>query len=394
MAKKWIIIVVVIALITVSVLAVRDLRSYPQNLGEYLRDLFTANDISPSEDDFIEPVEDPYLAFAKMLNLIPTSAQSNDSVNMRKVRLISEQFTAVKDKVYLDGLYGKIDMHEHYYVSGDVDLFLRSLGCLGISKVVLLPTGYSPDNKFYRLNSMFLMMWAKRYPDQVIPFCTIDEADPHAAELVEQYILAGAKGLKLIGGHPAYYDEPYNSENMYKVYQKVAEYDVPVLMHCSLINIPELQEQMDEVLSDFPEVIFIFAHYGNTLMKGNNLDVIAELLDKHPNLYTDMSHGSGIGSYHNYLIRDLEMIRNFIMEYQDRILFGSDLILSIATNDFDWLYDRVKCEIDLCQQAEYTMGTRFSCGCRIADEVHQGFDFDEEILRKIYYDNPKRVLGL
>ena len=41
MAKKWIIIVVVIALIGVSVLAVRDLRSYPQNLGEYVQDLLT-----------------------------------------------------------------------------------------------------------------------------------------------------------------------------------------------------------------------------------------------------------------------------------------------------------------------------------------------------------------
>jgi len=394
MAKKWIIIVLVIAVIGVSVLAVRDLRSYPQNLGEYLQYLLTTNNITPNEDDFFEPVEDPYLAFAKMLNLIPTSAQSNDSVNMRKVRLISEQLLAVKDKLYLDGLYGKINMHEHYWISGNVDLFVRALGCLGISKVVLLPTGYSPDNKFYRLNSMFLMMWAKRYPDQVIPFCTIDEADPRAAELVEQYILAGAKGLKLMGGHPAYYDECYNSENMYKVYQKVAEYDVPVLMHCSLINIPELQEQMDEVLSDFPEVTFIFAHYGNTLMRGNHLDVIAELLDKHPNLYTDMSHGGGITAYHRYLIQDLETIKNFIIEYQDRILFGSDLILSIATNDFDWLYERVRCENDLCQKAEFTMGTRFCCKCPIADEVHQGFEFDEEILRKIYYDNPKKVLGL
>jgi predicted TIM-barrel fold metal-dependent hydrolase len=394
MAKKWIIIVVAIAVISLSVLAIRDLRPYPQNLGEYLQELFTANNITPSTDDFFEPVEDPYLAFAKMLNLIRTPAQSNDRITMRKARLISEQFLAVKDKLYLDGLYGKIDMHEHYYVSGDVDLFLRALGCLGISKVVLLPTGYSPDNKFYRINSMFLMMWANRYPDQVIPFCTIDEADPHAAELVERYILAGAKGLKLIGGHPAYYDEPLNSENMYKVYQKVAEYDVPVLLHGSLINIPDMRDQLDQVYSDFPEVTFIHAHYGNTLMKGIHLDVIAELLDKHPNLYIDLSMGGGITGYHSYLKHDLETIRNFIIEYQDRILFGSDLILSIGTNDFDWLYERVRCETDLCQKAEFTMGAKFSCKCRISDEVHQGFDLDEGILRKLYYENPKKVLGL
>jgi predicted TIM-barrel fold metal-dependent hydrolase len=386
--KKWIIIVVAIAVISVSVLAILDLRPYPQNLGEYLQDLFTTNNITPSADDFFEPVEDPYLAFAKMLNLIPTSAQSNDRINMRKVRLISGQFLAVKDKLYLDGLYGKIDMHEHYWVTGNIDLFLRALGCFGISKVVLLPTGAPPDNKFYKINWALLMMWAKKYPDQIIPFCTIDEADPHAAELVEQYILAGAKGVKLIGGHPDFYDEPLNSENMYKVYQKAAEYDVPVLLHGSLINIPELQYQLDQVYSDFPEVTFQHAHYGNTLMRGIHLDVIAELLDKYPNLYIDLSMGSGITAYHRYLKQDLETIRNFVIEYQDRILFGSDLILSIFTNDLDWLYQRVRCEIDLCQKEEFT------CEFGRSDWVHQGFDLDEEILRKLYYENPKRVLGL
>jgi predicted TIM-barrel fold metal-dependent hydrolase len=388
MAKKWIIVLIAIAVISFSFLAIRDLRPYPQNLGEYLQDLFVANGIGPNEEDFFEPVEDPYLAFAKILNLIPTSAQSDDRINMRKASRISEQFLAVKDKLYLDGLYGKIDMHEHYYVTGNVDLFLRALGCFGISKVVLLPTGLAPDNRFYEVNWVFLMMAANHYPDQIIPFCTIDEADPHAGELVEKYILEGAKGVKLIGGHPAYYDEPLDSENMYKVYQKAAEYDVPVLLHGSLINIPELQDQLDQVYSDFPEVTFILAHYGNTLMKGIHLDVIAELMDKHPNLYIDLSQGSGITGYHRYLRDHLETIRNFVIEYQDRILFGSDIILNIATNDLDWLYERIRCEIDLCQEAEFT------CEFGMSDWVHQGFDLDEEILRKLYYENPKKVLGL
>jgi predicted TIM-barrel fold metal-dependent hydrolase len=388
MARKSLLVLLVIVVVGLGCLAVRDFRPYPQSLGKYLQDLFASNGIAPDKDGFFEPVEDPYLAFAKMLNIVSSSAQSDDRIGMRKAREISEQLLAVKDKLYLDGLYGKIDMHEHYWFTGNIDLFLKALGCLGISKVVLVPTGNPPDNKYYGIYWAFLMMWARHYPDQIIPFCTIDEADPHAAELVEQYILEGAKGIKLIGGHPDYYDEPLNSENMYKVYQKAAEYHVPVLLHGSLINIPELQDQLDQVFSDFPEVTFILAHYGNTLMRGIHLDVIAGLLDKHPNLYTDLSMGSGITAYHQYLKQDLETIRNFVIEYQDRILFGADLILSISTNDFDWLYQRVKCEIDLCQKAEFT----YELGS--SDEVHQGFNLDREILRKLYYENPKRVLGL
>lgn len=388
MVKKPLLVLLIIAIVAISFIAVRDLRPCPQKLGEYLQDLFVSNGIAPNEDDFFEPVEDPYLAFAKVLNLISSSAQGDDRINVRKARKISEQFLAVKDKLYLDGLYGKIDMHEHYWVTGNVDLFLKALGCFGISKVVLLPTGNPPDNKFYQFNWAFLMIIARCYPDQVIPFCTIDEADPRASELVEQYLLAGAKGVKLIGGHPEYYDEPLNSENMYEVYQIAAEYDVPILLHGSLINIPELQDQLDHVYSDFPEVTFILAHYGNTLMKGIHLDVIAELLDKHPNLYIDLSMGSGITAYHRYLTKDLETIRNFVIDYQDRILFGSDLILYYETNHFDWLYERVRCEIDLCQTEEFT------CEFGTSDRVHQGFDLDREILRKLYYENPKRVLGL
>ena len=388
MVRKSLLVLLVIVVVGLGCLAVRDFRPYPQSLGEYLRDLFVGNGIAPDKDGFFEPVEDPYIAFAKILNLVSSSAQSDDRIGMKEARRISEQLLAVKDKLYLDGLYGKIDMHEHYWFTGNIDLFLRALGCLGISKVVLLPTGNPPDNKYYEIYWAFLMMWARHYPDQIIPFCTVDEADPRAAEQVERYILAGAKGIKLMGGHPNYYDEPLNSENMYKVYQKAAEYDVPVLLHGSLINIPELQDQLDRVFSDFPTVTFIIAHYGNTLMNGIHLDVIAGLLDKHPNLYTDLSMGSGVTAYHRYLKQDLETIRSFVIEYQDRILFGSDLILSVSTNDFDWLYKRVKVEIDLYQKAEfiYELGP--------SDEVQQGFNLDREILRKLYYENPKRALGL
>lgn len=361
---------------------------HPQSLGDYLQDLFVSNEIVLDKDDFLEPVEEPYLAYAKILNLLPSSYQSDERITEETAEQISEQFLAVKDKLLLDGLYGKIDMHEHYRKGGDIDTFLEAAGCFGISKVVFVPTSSPPDNQGYEAHWGSLIKQAKeKYPDRVIPFCTIDEADPQAAELFEQYILDGAKGLKLIGGHPEFYDEPLNSENMYKVYQKAAEYNIPVLLHGSIITIPELKDQLDQVYSDFPEVTFIHAHYGSTIMSGINLDQIAELLDKHPNLYIDLTMGGGIARYHKYLKRDLAKIKDFVLKYQDRILFGSDIILRSKTNDFDWLYERIRCDIDLHQKVEYT------CEFGEKDWVHEGFNLDKEVLRKLYYENPKKVLG-
>lgn len=175
---------------------------------------------------------------------------------------------------------------------------------------------------------------------------------------------------------------------MYKVYQVAADYNVPVLLHASLINIPELIDQVDQIYSDFPEVTFIHAHYGSTIMKGINLDQIAELLDKHPNLYIDLSMGGGIKRYQGYFRQDLAKVKDFILTYQDRILYGSDIILNRSSSkDFDWLYQRMKVDLDLHQQPEYTsiFGEE--------DILHQGFNFDKEVLRKLYFENPEKALN-
>ncbi len=362
---------------------------HPQNLGEYLQDLFTSNEIVLNEDDFFEPVDDPYLDYAKMLRLIPSSYQSDERITEKTAEQISDDLLAVKDKLLLDGLYGKVDMHEHFRKNGSIDTFLKAAGCFGISKVVFVPTGSPPDNKGYEAHWEALIEQVKEsYGDTVIPFCTIDEADPNAAELFEQYIQEGAMGLKLIGGHPDFYDEPLNSENMYKVYQVAAEHGIPVLIHASITTIEGLKEQLEEVFSDFPEVTFIHAHYSSTIMGGINLDQSAELLDKYPNLYIDLSMGGGIARYHKYLKQDLAQIKDFVIAYQDRILFGSDIILGLSdTKDFNWLYERIKCDIYLHEKTEYT------CEFGESDWEHGGFNLDKEVLRKLYYENPKKVLG-
>jgi len=362
---------------------------HPQTLDDYLKDLFESHEIILDKDDFLEPTQEPYLAMAKILNLIPSSYQSDQSITQKTAEQISEQLLSIKDKILLDGLYGKIDMHEHYRDGADIEEFLKAAGCLGISKIVLLPTGSPPDNQGYETHQKSLIKRIKKqYPEKIIAFCTIDEADSEAAEIFEQCLKDGADGLKLIGGHPEFYDEPLNSENMYKVYQKAAEYKVPVLLHGSIINIPELKDQLDQVYSDFPEVTFIHAHYCSTIMKGINLDQCAELLDKHPNLYIDLSMGGGIARYHRYFKQDLTQVKNFVLKYQDRILFGSDIILtSSVSKDFDWLYQRMRCDIDLHQKAEYT------CPFGEKDWIHRGFYLDKEVLRKLYYENPKKVLN-
>jgi hypothetical protein len=58
------------------------------------------------------------------------------------------------------------------------------------------------------------------------------------------------------------------------------------------------------------------------------------------------------------------------------------------TNDFNWLYQRIKADIDLHQEVEYTTPEFGE-----TEWEHQGFNLDDEVLRKLYCENPKKVLG-
>lgn len=98
--------------------------------------------------------------------------------------------------------------------------------------------------------------------------------------------------------------------------------------------------------------------------------------------------GGGTGRYHRYFREDLKKVRDFILKYQDRILFGSDIILDESSQkDTSWIYQRIKCDIDLHQKNQYT------CPFGKKDKTHQGFNLGKEVLRKFYFENPKKILG-
>lgn len=358
-------------------------------LQDYLKDLFESNGIFLNKDDFLEETQEPYTAFAKMLNLIPDEYLTEQKIFQGTANQISKQFLEVKGQLLLDGLYGKIDMHEHYRSGGNIEEFLKASGALGIGRTIFVATGMGPDNSGYKNYQKYLVKYVARlYPDKIIPFCTVDEADPDAATVFEECLEAGGRGLKLIGGHPSFYDVPLDSENMYRVYQKAVEHKVPVLLHASIINIPELKTQLDRIYADFPQVNFIHSHYCSTIFKGINLDQCAEFLEKFPNVYIDLSMGGGIKRYHGYFKEDLARVKDFILTYQDRILFGSDMILDKnLSKNFEFVYQRMRCDIDLHQQEQYV------CPFGEKDWTHSGFNLSREVLKKLYFENPKKVLG-
>jgi predicted TIM-barrel fold metal-dependent hydrolase len=111
---------------------------------------------------------------------------------------------------------------------------------------------------------------------------------------------------------------------MYKVYQVVRKHQLPVLIHASLSKHPKQRQELERILRDFPDLTIVAAHYAKTAPK---LEKAQELLDRYPNLFTDISMGGGLSRYQKEICLEPKKFRDFIIRNQDRILWGTDIIL-------------------------------------------------------------------
>lgn len=288
---------------------------------------------------------------------------------------------------------GSFDMHEHFRVNGNMELYLKVARGLGIKKTIFVPTGNAPDNAGYKEHMAALLKEQKKHPDRIIAFCSIDEADPGASEIFEKCLDEEGKGLKILGGHKDFYDVPLNNDTMKQVFKIAQDRNVPVMAHVSIMRLPAAKAEFMDLLDQFPGVRVQYSHYCSSIYYGINLDQCAEFLDKYPNLYVDLAMGSGAKGFLKYMMQEggLEKIRNFILKYQDRILHGTDMILAggkSATQNKKFLRDRIKCEFDLYKEKFYK--------CPLIngkDTLLPGFSLPRQVLRKIYIDNPKKFLG-
>ena len=122
-----------------------------------------------------------------------------------------------------------------------------------------------------------------------------------------------------------------------------------------------------------PNTIFIDAHLG---WLGNNLAELGRLLDRLPNVYTE------IGAVLYELGRQPRMAREFMIKYQDRVLMGKDAWQPRDPKEY-WCYFRV-----LETPDEYFDYYR----PRHAFWKMYGLELPDEVLKKVYYQNALKLI--
>jgi predicted TIM-barrel fold metal-dependent hydrolase len=277
-----------------------------------------------------------------------------------------------------------VDMHTHLgqtwntTVPLNAEDLLRWMDAKKIAQAVVLPL-VSPESSSYLLTTDYVLGQTKPFRDRLIPFCCVDPRTSYTGghkglvAMLQKYIEAGAKGF---GEHKAGVDfaDPRNMA----LYAACAELKLPLLFHID--NLRNMDQPglpgLAKALAEHPGCTFIghgpgwWASISGDVTKaglggypktkvapGGAIDT---LMEKHTNLFGDLSAGSGAGA----ISRDLAFGREFLIRRQDRIMFGTDYLAP----------EQVVPQFELFEMA-------------LAD-------LPAEVKGKVFRENARKVLGL
>jgi predicted TIM-barrel fold metal-dependent hydrolase len=254
-----------------------------------------------------------------------------------------------------------IDTHEHVESLTQAELLLAANESVQIDKTILIPSPIetltlngSKSFTGYRENTDEIFEIAEKHPDRFIPFCTVSPMDPDALEYLRSCVERGGKGLKLFNGHSYYYQIfgiPLDSPRMLPIYAYAERNELPILYH---VNITKYGEELGRVLDKYPDLVVSVPHY---MVSSIGIEKVAALLDKYPNLYTDASFGSPefMAAGFRRISKNTKKYANFINSYQDRVLFGADMVLTNTKHkDQAFMEEVLTCYKDILEERRFT----------------------------------------
>lgn len=279
-----------------------------------------------------------------------------------------------------------INAHEHFQSMENAPKFLEAMKRNDVEKTVILGSpeatiltgrqGFFGEEKY----NLEVLKIANTYPDHFIAFPTINVRDPEKLEKLKGYLKMGGKGLKLYSGHSLFHEIPLDDPTMMPVYEFCEKNQVPILFH---VNLGYYEKEFENILKKFPRLKVICPHFCLSTIDTSRLE---RFMDAYPNLYTDISFGF-IDFLKAGLLRiskDPEKMRQIVLKYQDRIFFGTDMVVTSAGyKTADWLAQATRVYRDLLEKEEY----RFFA---LEGQTLRGLHLDKKVLKKIYRTNFER----
>jgi predicted TIM-barrel fold metal-dependent hydrolase len=135
-----------------------------------------------------------------------------------------------------------------------------------------------------------------------------------------------------------------------------------------------LMESRDNVLASYPDLRMVGAHLGSLEW---DVDMLAERLERYPNFAVDLA-----ARVCHFQVQDREKVRDFILKYQDRLLYATDM--GVSGDNFEERRSWIENE----WRSDWTyFATDSLMSSRSVEKEFTGLDLSKKVLRKIYYTN-------
>jgi len=238
-----------------------------------------------------------------------------------------------------------IDFHTHIgqvwdaYPPMTEDLMLKWMDEHGVDQAVLLPLESPESASFYCLTRDVLAA-AQRHPDRFIAFCVVDPRMSMSRresfrDVIRGYLDQGARGFGEVK-----VGLPFDDPQLQVLYEACDEFHLPLVFHLDGVRCTDTVDltRLERMLQTYPNVHFaghatgwwsaisgdmteeeINSYPQRPVAPGGRVDY---LLQTYPNMYGDLSAGSG----HNAIARDLAFGAAFLERNRDKLLFGTDYL--------------------------------------------------------------------
>ena len=224
-----------------------------------------------------------------------------------------------------------IDIHQHTNYSFRTDEQLLShQRNMGVSQTILLPAGSLYHLEANATGDQACYDFVLNHTPGEFFFASNEVAGlPGARAELQKWLKKGAVAIA-----EQKFQVDCDSPAIEEVAEVAQEFKVPVLLHFQHNKYNKHIENFHHILEKFPKVNFI----GHAQTWWANIDAKADpkvlypigpvtpggltdrLLTDYPNMYGDLSAGSGLGA----LTRDKEFTRGFFERHQNKLLYGSD----------------------------------------------------------------------
>lgn len=307
--------------------------------------------------------------------------------------------------------YRIVNAHDHLYQQKHLDKYLAAAERLGIVRTVLVASsdytlkgeGNDP-RRGNAWNTNEILTCEHAAPDKIVTYCAIHPDDENKEDLLRQYLAAGVHGLKLYTGHSNFYDRPLDDPVMMPVYEFCEQNNFPICWHINLSK-PNFLAEFLRVMERFPRLKVIVPHFGVTFYRpgGEAWNQFWQILDQYPGVYTDCSWGT-----RNILVHGLEVVsanvpafRDAIIKYQDRILWGTDMVVTgNAEKTEAWIESVLRACREMLEKDVYYFwmaadGSPYDYpGTKNPYGQLRGLALEPDVLRKIYETNYDAFVAL